>query len=69
MMQITNQKQLRKQFWIDHPHLAEQARAAGMISKRQNEHCATVRCTFVDWTDYLEKNGVISQELCNRATL
>lgn len=66
---ITNQKQLRKQFWIEHPHLAEQARAAGLISKRQNEHCATVRCTFTDWVDRLAKDGVITWDFADRVTL
>lgn len=52
-----------------YPHFDEQAREAGIRSKRQNEHCATVRCTFVDYVDALSKNGEISEELARRVTL
>ena len=66
---ITSQKELRREFWAQHPHFAEQARAAGIISKGQNEHCCTVRCTFVDWLDGLAKSGQVSDRFANRATL
>ena len=69
MYSITTQKQLRRQFWADHPHFAEQARNAGIISKGQNAQCATVRCTFVDYVDALCRDGIISESLANRATL
>lgn len=69
MYSITTQKQLRRQFWADHPHFAEQARNAGIISKGQNAQCATVRCTFVDYVDALCRDGIISASLANRATL
>jgi len=67
--QITNQKTIRKCFWRAYPHFAEQAREAGIISKGQNMHCATVRCTFCDYVDALQKAGLISEALANRATL
>ena len=66
---ITNQRELRKQFWISHPDFAFQAREAGIISKPQNEHYATVRCTWVDWIDSLRRAGSISEALASRATL
>ena len=66
---ITTQKALRKAFWADHPHYEEQARAAGILSRRQNEHCATVRCAFVDFVDILTRDGQISAKLAFRATL
>lgn len=69
MNRITNQRDLRRAFWTAHPHFAEQAREAGILSKRQNHHCATVRCAFVDWTDGLQREGVISSALADRATL
>ena len=69
MNRITNQRDLRRAFWIAHPHFAEQAREAGILSKRQNHHCATVRCTFVDWIDWLQREGRISSTLADRATL
>jgi hypothetical protein len=69
MDRITNQRALRRAFWAAHPHFAEQAREAGILSKRQNHHCATVRCTFVDWIDWLQREGVVSSDLADRATL
>ena len=66
---MTTQKQVRAAFWDQHSHFAEQARTAGIISKRQNEHCATVRCTFVDFVDSLCRNGDISESLAQRVTL
>lgn len=69
MYAYTNQPALRRAFWKAHPHYAEQAREAGILSKPQNYHCATVRCTFVDWIDALARDGAISQALADRATL
>lgn len=69
MYAYTNQPALRRAFWKAHPHYAEQAREAGILSKPQNYHCATVRCTFVDWIDALSRDGAISQALADRATL
>ena len=66
---ITTQKQIRAQFWLDHPSFDNQAREAGIRSKPQNEHCATVRCAFVDYVDMLRRDGQISEALANRATL
>ena len=65
----TTQKQIRRAFWDANPHFAEQARQAGILSKPQNEHCATVRCSFVDFIDSLARDGQISEALADRATL
>jgi len=69
MMTYTNQKQIRSAFWSAHPHLEEQAREAGMLTAPQNRHCATVRCSFVDFVDSLHRSGLISDALADRATL
>jgi len=66
---LTNQKQVRAAFWEAHPSFDHQAREAGIRSKRQNEHCATVRCAFVDFVDMLHRDGQISDALANRVTL
>jgi len=66
---ITTQKQIRAQFWLDHPSFDHQAREAGIRSKHQNEQCATVRCAFVDYVDMLRRDGQISEALADRATL
>ena len=65
----TTQKQVRASFWASHPDFDFQARQAGIRSKRQNEHCTTVRCAFVDYVDFLYTNGMISQALAQRVTL
>lgn len=66
---MTNQKQIRAAFWAAHPHLAEQAREAGILTAPQNRHCATVRCSFVEFIDALHREGRISDALAGRATL
>jgi len=66
---MTNQKQIRAAFWAAYPHLAEQVREAGILTAPQNRHCATVRCSFVDFVDALARSGTISEALAFRATL
>lgn len=66
---MTSQKQVRDAFWQAHPDFDFQARQAGIRSKRQNEHCATVRCAFVDFVGMLARNGQISEALAARVTL
>jgi hypothetical protein len=58
---ITNQKQLRREFWAMFPELSGK--------KYNGDYCTDTRCTFVDWIDSLSKDGVISQSLASRATL
>lgn len=65
----TNQKQIRKAFWESYPHFAEQARESGILTKPQNQHCATVRCAFVEFVDSLCRSGSISKSLADRVTL
>jgi hypothetical protein len=66
---MTTQKQIRAAFWETYPDFEFQAREAGIFSKSQNHHCATVRCAFVDYVDSLAKSGQISEKLANRVTL
>ena len=68
-MKLTTQKQVRAAFWDAHAHFDEQARAAGIRSKGQNEQCATVRCAFVDFVDSLARDGTISESLAQRVAL
>lgn len=67
--QLTNQSQVRASFWEAFPDLDEHARKSGTRSKRQNEQCADIRCTFVDYVDSLQKDGTISEALADRVTL
>lgn len=65
----TTQPQLRDAFWAAYPSFDHQAREAGIRSKSQNEHCATVRCAWCDFIDAAARNGDISEALAGRATL
>jgi hypothetical protein len=66
---MTTQKQVRASFWENHPDFEFQAREAGIFTKSQNHHCATVRCAFVDYVDFLHESGQISEALADRVTL
>ena len=66
---ITNQKDLRASFWENHPELEQIARNRGTLSKGQNSQNCDTRCAFVDYVDSLERSGVISEKLADRATL
>lgn len=65
----TTQPQVRDAFWAAHPSFDHRAREAGIRSKGQNAQCATVRCSFIEFVDALEKSGAISAALAQRVTL
>ena len=66
----TTQKQVREQFWIDHAGIPG-------ISRRKIKNYSgngtmfntDTQCAFVDYVDYLARNGYISQALAERVTL
>jgi len=66
---MTTQQQIRASFWQAHPHLAEQARAAGIISKGKRHHCATVTCSFSAYLVTLITAQRITPALAARTTL
>lgn len=66
---ITTQKQVREQFWASFPSLDHQAREAGTRSKPQNEQHADTRVAFIDFVEWLHRDGRISDALANRVTL
>lgn len=60
--QITNQRDLRAAFWRynrDYPR----------GKNRDGEYNVDARMAFVDWIDAMQRNGVISEALAQRATL
>ena len=71
---ITTQKELRRLFWLE---MAQSRSGALHISRKKIRNFAgngttyntDTRCAFVDWLDSLSRNGTISQELAERATL
>lgn len=65
---ITNQKQLRRLFWQQHPELAHLHRR----TVKCGDHCdypTDVRVSFVDWLDRLHRDEQVSDRLAYRATL
>ena len=67
--QMKTQSEVRNSFWSMlqecNPKLASERRTR----KRQNQYCADIRCSFVDYVDQLNKGGEISNSLANRVTL
>jgi hypothetical protein len=67
MPRITTLKQLRKKFWETFPNVP---RTKITHYSGQGKMWPTdTRCAFVDWIDALSRNGEISQEFAERATL
>lgn len=64
---ITNQQDLRKAFWADHPQLDR--KKIPNYSGNGTMYKTDTRCAWCDWLDSLSKDGIISQELAQRALL
>lgn len=62
---ITNQKDLRDEFWNQNEQWADARRSR----KTHNDYNCTIRCAFVDFVDSMARNGQISEKLAFRATL
>jgi hypothetical protein len=65
---ITNQKDLRREFWATHPTASHKRYKYGNTNEH-NDYVTDTRCMWVDWLDYMQKSGEISQALAERATL
>jgi len=69
---MTNQKQIRAAFWKAFPDLP---RRRYRYSPNRSDKTAQLvypidtRCAFVDFVDYLQRAGIISETLADRATL
>ena len=68
----TTQKQIRELFWEMNPDLSKKRHR---YSWNQNDKSAELvysidtRCAFVDFVDYLQSTGQITEALANRVTL
>jgi hypothetical protein len=69
---MTNQKQIRAAFWEAFPDLP---RRRYRYSPNRSDKTAQLvypidtRCAFVDFVDQLQRAGIISEALADRATL
>ena len=66
---ITNQKQIRAEFWKTHPELDLEARRNKTRFSVQNHQTNGCRLAFCNFVDTLAKCGDISESLAFRATL
>jgi hypothetical protein len=57
--------EVRTAFWDENSKYAPEFKAR----KRQNEYSCDIRCAFVEYVDYLRKDGRISESLAFRVTL
>lgn len=64
---ITTERELRREFWRTFPNL--QRRKITDYSGKGKMYVTDTRVAFCDWKDMLQKDGEISQELAQRATL
>lgn len=60
-------KQVREQFWCDHPNLSRKRVRAH--NGRGWMYLTDTRCAFVDYIDMLHRNGQISDNLAQNITL
>lgn len=67
MTKITTQRALRRLFWQEHPHLSR--RKIRNYAGNGTMYVTDTRCTWCDWLDAMSRDGRISPELANRATL
>lgn len=68
LQMITNQRDLRRQFWQEHPELAHLHKRT-VKTGNHRDYVTDVRVSFVDWLDKLSRSGEVSPELAYRATL
>lgn len=71
-MAYTSQRELRRAFWREHPTLerGRYIQNSRMYLGKPDYYVPTdTRCAFVDWIDYLARDGQISESLAFRATL
>lgn len=62
---ITTQKELRDEFWLQHPQFILHFRA----KKKQNDYITDIRVAWVDFVDHMRACGQISEKLTEKATL
>jgi len=62
---MRTQKQVRRSFWENHPEFKQEYRS----KKTQNDYNCDIRCTFVDYVEYLRRSGEISEKLAYNVTL
>ena len=60
-------KELRKMFWRE--AATPEMRAEYRTNKTQNDYSTDVRCAWVDFVDYAQMSGIITEKQASNATL
>ena len=60
-------KELRKMFWNE--IATPEMRAEYRTRKTQNDYSTDVRCTWVDFVEYADERGMITEKQASNATL
>ena len=60
---ITNQKDLREEFWNTNTDLERH------VGWKQNQYPTDTRCRWVEFVDHMYREGIITEALADRATL
>ena len=60
-------KQVRKMFWDE--IAADEMRKEFRVRKTQNDYSCDIRCAFVDFVDFLNKDGQITESQAFKITL
>jgi len=64
---ITNQNELRRLFWAEHPRLSRKKRKDAFGNGMH--YPPDTRVTWCDWLDAMARNGQITTEMADKATL
>ncbi len=63
---MTTQREIRDAFWLVN---YVEGKPRKFYGKSQNELPTDIRCAFVEFVDYLAREGTISESLASRVTL
>jgi hypothetical protein len=63
---MKTQKEVRQAFWNEY---SEFYGHEYKTKKRQNEYSVDCRCSFVDFVNWLQREGTIGEKLANRVIL
>lgn len=66
---MKTQKEVRNSFWEFLKEVNSNLAAQRRSKKSQNDYCTDIRVKFVDYVDYLHRDGQINDKLANRVTL
>ena len=65
----TSQREIRRAFWTFHPDLPRHKIPYHSSNTPEKVYSVDTRCAFVDYIDYLARDGQISDKLASHVTL